>query len=209
MGKLTLRRILRGLWNRTGHRFIRKIELDVMRRPVSLPNFKLPTGRRSPVADPEDWDMDDCTQAIVDQCVGLFPDDKIAHFRKMADDPAVWFPIRMREDGECWGYMMQSERPIQDPLYRFTIPIREREVYQFDGWVHPDYRGRLIAMMGTNWVLDKRRAQGIEGIVVTVRKNDAPAQKYHRRFGFEQIGVVVHWRIGPWRLNRIKMDRPD
>ena len=77
------------------------------------------------------------------------------------------------------------------------------------GWVHPDYRGRLIAVMGTNWVLDLRREQGLDAIVVTVRKNDGPAQKYHRRFGFEQIGEVVHWRIGPWRFNRVKMARPS
>jgi len=210
MSKFSPGRIARGLWRRTGHKFIRKVEMDIMRRPMSLPNFELPANRRSPVkdADPNRDDyMWQCEHKHVDSLAGKFSPAKLKHFHNVVDNPNIDFVIRIREDGECWGYMMHALSAFKDPLYHMTVPILEDETYQFDGWVHPDYRGKLIAIEGTNWVFNRRRADGTKGVVVTVRKRDKVAQKYHKRFGFVPIGEVVHWRVGPLRFNSIKMDR--
>lgn len=211
MSKLSFGRILRGIWNRTGHHVIRRVELDVMRRSLDLPNLRIPRGRRSVMdvhgSDDDEFSMEQCTHEIAEELHGTFPPDKIEHFHRMVDDPNIDFVIRMREDRECWGFMMHALRPFQDPLYHLTVPIAEDETFQFDGWVHPDYRGRLIAVIGTNWVFDRRRAAGTKAVVVTVRQKDLVAQKYHKRFGFEKIGQVTHWRVGPLRFNRVRMDR--
>ena len=52
------------------------------------------------------------------------------------------------------------------------------------------------------------RTAGTKAVVVTVRKNDRPAQMYHRRYEFEKIGEVIHWRVGPLRFNKVILDRP-
>lgn len=186
--------------------------MDILRRPLSLPNPRLPQGRKNRLTeevDTETFWMHQATHELVDQAVGQFPPEKIAHFHEMVDNEAVDFVIRYREDGQCWGYMMNARKPIPDPLYRFTIPLAPDEVYQFDGWVNPQNRGRMVAVIGNNWVWDRRRDEGFEGIVVTVRKKDKPAQRYHQRGGFEPIGEATHWRVGPFRFNRIRMSRPE
>lgn len=212
MKKFGFKRVLRSIWNRTGRRIVRRIELDIMRRSLDLPNLHIPSGRRSAVdlhgtMNDAEFTMDQCTHEIAEELRATFPSEKIAHFHRMVDDPYIDFVVRMRSDGECWGFMMHSLRPFKDPLYRFTVPIAEDETFQFDGWVHPDYRGRLIAVVGTNWVFDRRRAAGTKAVVVTVRQKDHVAQRYHKRFSFEKIGRITHWKLGPFRFNRIKMDR--
>jgi hypothetical protein len=109
------------------------------------------------------------SRAAAEELHGTFPPEKIVHFHRMVDDPNIEFVIRMREDRACWGFMMHALRPFKDPLYRLTMPIAEDATFQFDGWVHPDSRGRLIAVIGTNWVFDRRRAAGTKAVVVTVR----------------------------------------
>mgnify|MGYP002826894170 FL=1 len=211
MRKLTPRRILRGIWNRTGRRFIRRVEFDIMRRSLELPNLRVP--RRSAMdvhgESDETFSMWPCTHEIVDKLGKDFPPAKLAHFHQMVDHPDVDFVIRTNPDESvCWGYMMHAVRPFEDPKYRFTIPLQPDEAFQFDGWVHPEHRGRLIAIVGTNWAFDRRRTAGTKAVVVTVRKNDRPAQMYHRRYEFEKIGEVIHWRVGPLRFNKVILDRP-
>lgn len=151
--------------------------------------------------------MDVATHEMIDRLAGKFTPAKLQHLHNMVDHPDIDFVIRIREDGECWGYMMHALRPFRDPEFKHLVPFEVgKDVFQFDGWVHPDYRGRLIAIQGTNWFFDRRRASGHQNIVVTVRKIDKRAMRYHTRYGFEPIGKIDHYVVGPWRINRLQMD---
>ncbi|MCH2101204.1 MAG: GNAT family N-acetyltransferase [Planctomycetes bacterium] len=213
MSKLGSLPIIRDLASFFRRHVFRKIVLDILRRPLSLPNAPIPRGRLSAMNGEEGGDvefkMDECTHEMVELLAKTFPSEKVPYFHEMVDESDVDFVVRMREDGECWGYMMNSRKPFRDRLFGFKVPIEPNEVFQFDGWVHPDYRGRLIAILGQNWVFDQRRAEGFEATVVTVRRQDKSARRYHDRYGFDPIGVVTHWRIGPFKINRVKMNRPD
>jgi len=213
MSKIGSLPVIRDVASFFRRRVYRKIVLDILRRPLSLPNARIPGGRRNALQvdgtqGPQDeFSMSEGTHEIVEIMAKTFPKEKIPYFHEMVDDPHVDFVVRLRDDGECWGYMMNSRKPFRDRLFGFTVPIEPTEVFQFDGWVHPDHRGRLLGIAGQNWVFDRRRAEGFEATVVTVRRQDKAARRYHVRYGFEPIGIVTHWRIGPFKINRVQLDR--
>lgn len=197
----------RRVWKKLTHRWLRVVDFHVMRRPLSLPNFKIPGNRRPPLDFPCDENyMYNPTHEMIDSLEGHFPPRKLKEFHDAVDNPDIDFIVRLMPEGGLWGYMMHTLAPMADVEYKFTIPIvRGEETYQFDGWVHPDYRGMLVAMEGSNWMLDRRRATGHQAIVIAVRTKDRPALKYHERFDYEKVGTVRHYRIGALKFNRVKM----
>jgi hypothetical protein len=202
--KSLLSRVLRKM---TGG-WVRVVDFHIMRRPMSLPNYKIPKGKRPPFDFEADQDyMYNPTHEHIDSLEGHFPAEKLKIFHQAIDNDAIDFILRLMPEGGLWGYMMHALKPMKDIEYGFRIPIIPgKESLQFDGWVHPDHRGMLIAIEGSNWMLDRRRKTGHEAIVVAVRSHDRPAVKYHQRFGYEKVGSIRHYRVGPMRFNKMKMD---
>ena len=207
MGKKSPSRILKGIWRRTGHRWIRRVEFLIMSRSLSEPNLPRPQGRDSAMGEGDDFYMDSATNEMIDELKGQFPAKKLKVFRDLANNPDVDFMLRIRSDGRCPGYLMHAFKPVPDAEYGFTIPIIPgKEVFQFDGWVHPDFRGYLVAIIGTNYALDRRRSSGHQSIVNAVRCKDRTSMKFHLRFGFKPIGKITHYRVGKFRWNKVQMD---
>ncbi len=208
MSKQKSKRLIRGLWRRTGHRWIRKVEFQIMRRPLAEPNLKIPEGRGTPVDGECDENyMYNPSLEMIGALNGYFPPARLKIFREMAADPNIDFLIRKHPEGGLWGYLMHSMVPMKDVEYKFTIPILPgQETLQFDGWVHPDYRGMLIAIFASNWVFDRRRKTGHKAIVVAVRSKDRTAMRFHDRFGYKSIGTIKHYRVGKLRWNKVQMD---
>ncbi len=200
--------LLKRVWKKLTHRWIRVVDFHIMRRPLSLPNYKIPGGKASAVGIEVDENyMYNPTHEQIDTLEGHFPEQKLQIFHYAIDNPAIDFTARLMPEGGLWGYMMHSFEPMKDVAYGFTIPIIAGiESLQFDGWVHPEKRGRLVAMEGSNWMLDRRRGTGHEAIVIAVRTQDRPALKYHHRFGYEHVGSIRHYRIGKLRWNKIEME---
>jgi hypothetical protein len=175
---------------------------------MAEPNLKVPKGRGTPVDSVVDENyMYNPTLEMIESLKGHFPPARLQIFRNMVEDPNIDFIIRMHPEGGLWGYMMHSMVPMKDVEYKFTIPvIPGKETLQFDGWVHPDFRGMLIAIEGSNWMLDRRRKTGHEAIVVAVRTKDRPAMRYHQRFGYQPVGTIQHYRVGKLRWNKVQMN---
>jgi len=194
---------------KTGLRkWFRSVDFVIVSRDIADPDPPLPPGRKSPMGDPADFYLDCAGEReyrILKEC---FPKSKHAHFRKVIDNPNADFVIRCDEDPMIvWCFMMHSQKRIRDPEYGFAIPINEgRDLYQFDGWVNPDYRGLMVGILGTNCANQLRRSEGFERLYATLREKDLRSLRLHKRLGYRTVGRVRHWRFGPFRHNRIEFD---
>ncbi len=206
-GASRLRRVLGRLWRFSLGRWIRRVDFLILRRNLDQPTVALPQGRRSPIKEGESFFVEHGTQRHVDMMVGTFPPKKIAHFRRCVDDPGIDMPVRIREDGMPWCYMMHACATMRDPIYGFRLPLAPgRDILQFDGWVNPEYRGLMIGILGTNSSYDCREAEGFERVYDVIRKIDKRSARLHQRMGFTQVGSIRHLRIGPLRFNRMQWD---
>lgn len=160
------------------------------------------------MGDPNDFYLDWAGEREYRVLTACFPKSKHAHFRKVIDDPNSDFVIRCDEDPDIvWCFMMHSQKQIRDPEYGFTVPICEgRDLYQFDGWVNPDYRGLMVGILGTSYGNQLRRSEGFERLFATLREKDIRSLRLHKRLGYRPVGRVHHWQFGPFRYNRIEFD---
>lgn len=186
-------------------RWFRRVDLVIVRRDLSQADLPTPEGRSSPMGDPADFYLDHAEPSDLSILEANFPKSKHRHFRKVVADPDSDFVIRTdKERGIVWCFMMHSQKRLRDSEYGFTVPICEgRDVFQFDGWVNPQYRGLLIGILGTNYGNQLRRSEGFERIYATVREKDARSLRLHARLGYRPVGKIRHWRWGPFRGNRI------
>jgi hypothetical protein len=192
------------LWFVLVRRWFRRVELRIIRHDLSDPDVTLPQRRQSPLREGEDFYMDLATKKDIDQLAKTFPRARVQHFRRSLADPDVDFFIRMREDGLCWCFVMQAKKTYYEAEYGVTIPLIEgREIYQFDGWVHPDFRSMMIGIQMTNWGNRLRRSQGYTRYYSMVRAKDRSSVRVHQRMGFEVVGEVAHRRVLAWKFNKI------
>jgi RimJ/RimL family protein N-acetyltransferase len=192
------------LWFRIVGRWFRRTKFVIMRHDLSEPDVHLPEGRLSPLREGEEFYLEHATLEHVDKMASGFKRAKVRHFRRCAEDPSVDFVIRLREDGLCWCYMMHAKKPHLEAEYGFKLPLVEgRDIYQFDGWVHPNFRSMMIGIEGTNWANRARRSEGYERLYATSRVQDRTSFRLHKRMGFRVVGEIHHRRFLAWKKNRI------
>jgi len=187
-------------------RWFKRIDFLIVRKDLTTPDPKIPEGRRSPVREGRPRFADHATHGHVDLMAKYFPQDKVRLFRRYVDDPRLDFEVRLREeDGFTWCYMMHADYPMRDPAFGYKLPICEgRDIMQFDGWVNPEQRGRMVGIEGTNFVNSLRREEGFERLYATLNAKDVTSRRLHKRMGFSVVGEIRHWRVGPFKFNRVK-----
>jgi hypothetical protein len=193
------------IWFAVVGRWFRREVHFIVRRELADPDVPMPKGRLSPLREGEAFYLDHATQAHVDQMAHGFSRAKVRHFRKCAADPDIDFLLRLREDGLCWCYMMHAKKPHFEPEYGFELPLVEgRDIYQFDGWVHPDFRSMMVGIQGTNCGNRIRRSEGYERLYATVWSKESNSIRLHKRMGFRVVGQIAHRRILAWTFNKIE-----
>ena len=185
------------------HVYQRRV-LYVMDRDLSLPDPVIPQGKNSPMWEDEQnkFTMPLATHENIDGMAAHFPPSKLKILHNRVDDPAIDFTFAPKEDGSCWGYLMHAIAPYYEKLYNYTVDPGKSGVYQFDGWVNPHDRGRLVAILGIIFMFNRRRQEGYRRIRVIVWANDTRSLRLHKRFGFQEVQRLLYTRLGPFRWTR-------
>lgn len=201
-------------WLRQQYRkFYRKVEFSIMVRDMAAPDVELPRGRRSPVGDTANFNLVHATEEHLPALRATFDRRRYEALKECIEDPNTDVVINTDGGERVWCFMCHGTRRQKDSFYQIDLPIEEgRDILQFDGWVHPEYRGTMIGILGTNTGNRWRRAEGFERLYVFVRKSDLRSRRLHKRMSFREVGSVYHTRLGPLRFNRYEWEpgeRPD
>ncbi len=203
MGGMMMR--LRLLWRATLGRYLRKLDFWIVCRELSLPDTPIPKGRRSPVKEGEDFELQHMTHEEVDRFLGVLPRSKVRRLHQFVDHPEIDLVARTRDDGPAWCYVVHAACPLKDHEFKYELPLVEgRDVLQFDGWVDPNHRGVMIGILGMNGTNKLRRAEGFERIYATVLQKDPASIRLHKRLGYEHVGTIRHVQLLCFKFNQVR-----
>ncbi len=109
-------------------------------------------------------------------------------------------------DGEVAAHNWFCFNRHFDPEMRCTIELEPGSVYWFEGWCQERYRGHGVGYLGMKFTFERRFPElEVKKVCTLLEKSNRATRRFHRRFHFEDIGRMVHLRIGPFYYNsRIK-----
>ena len=95
----------------------------------------------------------------------------------------------------CWT----TTQPAWVEFLACGIPVAAGEVYLFDAFTLPDFRGQRVApALCTHQLMHFQRAGLRRAIRATLPEN-APALRAHAKCGFVPFALIRRLRIGPWQ----------
>lgn len=194
------------LWQHAVRSWFRKVDFVIVCRDLHRADFALPKESRRKLADPTDFVIP-VTEADFLQLQEMFPPKKVKHFRWAQRHPDIEFLIQHEDDKVVRGFVMHGMRAMKDREYGFVVPLQERrDVLIFDGWVDPNARGRMIALVGANWYHQLRRNDGFDRAYAVLRVSDFRSRRLHERMAYKEVGEIHHLQVGPLKFNRIEFE---
>lgn len=98
------------------------------------------------------------------------------------------------------GYGWFAVKDFHDPYSDFLIELREGEVYQFDVFLIPEYRGTLIVLDAMRMFHEHLDKSGFERAFCLVNLARPGNIKLHLKLGFEEMGALLTTtRLLGWR----------
>jgi ribosomal protein S18 acetylase RimI-like enzyme len=102
------------------------------------------------------------------------------HWADQLRDPT--FAVRLAEaDGSAAGYAKLG--PLRLPVETALPAIELRQLYVANPW-----RGAGIAVELMDWTIAEARARGAGALYLSVYSENPRAQRFYRRYGFEEVG---------------------
>ena len=197
-------RVLASLWRWGVRSWLRRVEFVIACRDLERPPYEIPT-RYRPEYDESERFMHDTGLDALPTLSRQFDPRRLEHLRRCIERRDIDVQSRIDEDGTVWCYIMHGLKPMQDLEYGFAVPLREgHDVYIFDGWVHPEHRGRMVALLAQNDYHELRRGQGYRRAYVALRTQDVRSRRLHQRMDYVEVGRIRHTKVGPFRFNRVE-----
>jgi GNAT superfamily N-acetyltransferase len=198
------RRALSWLWRKGVRSWYRQVDFVIVCRDLELPDFRLPEGRRPPTEDDGPF-MCQVLEEHLPALDAAFPAEKTRHFRRCMADPRIEFLVRVDSRQVVWVHVMHGFESIPDVVYGFQLPMKKgRDVYVFDGLVHPEHRGWMVGLLAANCYHGLRRDQGYRRAYATLRIADVRSRRLHWRLSYAEVGTVRHFRVGPFKFNKVR-----
>lgn len=198
------RQALSWLWRKGVRSWYRQVDFVIVCRDLQLPEFHVPEGRRAPTDDNGPF-MYPAREEHLPALDAAFPEEKTMHFRRCMADPRIEFLVRVDSQQVVWAHVMHGLESVPDLVYGFQVPMKKgRDAYVFDGWVHPEHRGWMVALVAANCYHGLRRAQGYRRAYATLRVADVRSRRLHWRLKYAEVGAVRHLRIGPFKFNKVR-----
>lgn len=92
------------------------------------------------------------------------------------------------------GYGWFALKDFRDPYSNFLIELRDGEVYQFDVFLIPEYRGSLILLDAMSMFHEHLDKSGFGRTMCLVNMARDRNIKLHRKLGFEEMGAILTTR---------------
>ena len=110
------------------------------------------------------------------------------HFARYLDDTARDVLVAVDEAGVLTGYALLVEREPADADVAAAITLRPT-VELSKCYVHPDHHGAGVAAALMAASLDAAAAREAAGVWLGVNQQNARAQRFYGKSGFERVGV--------------------
>ena len=108
----------------------------------------------------------------------------------------------------CWAATDFAEIPYLD----LRIQLAPGQIYLFDTYTAPAYRGRFHASLLVTGLVQSFRRQSERAVISAVLPENRSGMALFGRLGFQQAGLVGYLGIGPWRhefcRSAIELDEP-
>jgi ribosomal protein S18 acetylase RimI-like enzyme len=131
--------------------------------------------------------------------------DLSAQVRKWLADPACGAVIFLSEEGHLLSFGWFHIGPMYEPSLAHTFDPGPDGAYWFNGWALPEWRGRGIALLGMNYLFGEVfRERGIRQVMVYYEADNRQSRRLHQRYRFREIQRIQHYRLGPFRWNRVE-----
>lgn len=102
-------------------------------------------------------------------------------------------------DGEILSYLLSHGRHILDTPRGLRLPLGSGEVYQFDGQVAPEFRGKGLAQHHMNHFETEMMRRGFHDVISIVESGNQSATRFHERNGFRAARRGAYVRLGPFQ----------
>lgn len=188
-----------GAWQALKWRIYRRKRLIVVARESGA---LLPAPPRLLV--PQDVVVRLATPADADAMAANFPERREQYHQRLTT-PGYWCTIAVQQ-GRVLAHNWFCTVPHLDREMACWIRPGPGEAYFFEGWTTPARRGIGIAHLGLVLALaEVMPAEGIRRSFTFIEEGNLTTRKFHRRYGFHEVGRKSHLRLGPFRFNsRIK-----
>ncbi len=186
---------LKGVFEALKWKFYRRKVMIVCTREMGEPLFEVKR-----LIIPKDMEVVLATLDHLDMMAANFP-FKREWYQKRLETPGYYCSLAI-SDGQVLAHNWFCTCPHWDPEMRTWIRPEPGEAYWFEGWCTPSRRGLGIGHFGMKHCFeDVLPASGVQRIVTFLEPDNRATRKFHKRYGFQDVGVKTHLRLGPLYLN--------
>jgi GNAT superfamily N-acetyltransferase len=101
-------------------------------------------------------------------------------------------------DGRLVGAMWAATERAWIQSLRYELPLAPGDVYLFDAYTDPAFRGRGIAPVLSLELLRRCYKEGCRRALRVTLPENAAALRAHAKAGFQCCGVIRRVKLGPW-----------
>jgi len=98
-----------------------------------------------------------------------------------------------------------QERPVLIPEVDRLLPLERNDVYSYDSFTTPDFRGNNIAAARGAQTTKLLRACGYERAVGFVPPENRASLRVAAKIGVRQIGSMGYFQLGPVRVDFLRL----
>lgn len=103
--------------------------------------------------------------------------------------------------GAAW---LTARRVRLDYLHR-DLELAPDEVFLYDGYTLPAFRGLRASPVRTAWALRYARDRRYQRLLAAVLPENRSARPLWSRVGYHRLGVIGYVKVGPWRRDFLRL----
>ena len=142
----------------------------------------------------------------VDDYIGFRSGADSSEIRRRLEAGQRFFVAR-HEGRIIHGEWVATQRAWIDYL-ACEIRLAPDEVYVYDSFTSPDFRGRNISPARSTQALRYIRDAGYRRIMAAILLENKPAFRVFEKVGFRPLGLMDYVKIGPWRRDFCRVEWP-
>ncbi len=124
-----------------------------------------------------------------------FPQKYELFKKRLKDNNVECYKIYKKKDKRLVAYTWFATTKYYEPTYRYCFEFEPKRIYQFDGYVVPEYRKGMHSYFFIAHGLNEFLAKGYTHTTATVDKSLAANLKFHAYLKFYETGkkTVTHY----------------
>jgi GNAT superfamily N-acetyltransferase len=131
--------------------------------------------------------------------------DRASYHSLRPDQPEELFAKRLARGHQCWGGYCEKRLVhagwtatgrVEVPYLGAHLAVEDGDLYSFDSFTDPEFRGRSIAPARHSYIL--RSGQGIRGIEVLIAVENRSGLRVFEKLGYRRRSDYKRIRLVPW-----------